>query len=241
MKSFTNYLFSRGHIRLLVVILFGLYSVLLSAQVSPSGQTVLTAPGTLSACSRDTVKLTFTNKDGPACGDVGGVPLKVQYTVHIPTDNTDISYFAGSISSTPAGATATVSGGNLLIEAPVPGFGASTEIKFVITSTCKTVPIDTLPYFAISAVYPAGFPVLNESWIGSKMNTGVAQIIVYHSTGAYASTIAGFGELLNQTHTVTNSGYGSVDQLRVNMIVSDSLVFYIWNKCTLWFSELRSA
>jgi SdrD B-like domain len=209
---------------MLCMMLFLCLGTSLEAQVSPSGQSMLIAPGTLSACSRDTVKLTFTNKDGPACGDAGGTPLKATYTVHIPSDNTDIAYQAGSIVSTPAGATATVSGGNLIIEAPVPGFGATTEIKFVVTSTCKVVPLDTLPYFAVSAVYPAGFPVTAESWIGSKMNTGVAQINTYHGSAGYANTIAGFGESLNQTHNIYNTGYGSVDQLKFNMIVSDSLV-----------------
>jgi SdrD B-like domain len=198
----------------------------LSAQVSPSGQSVLTAPAVLSACSRDTVKLVFTNKEGPTCSSTPGAPLMATYTVHIPSDNTSIAYQTGSLISQPAGATATVSGGNLIISAPVPGFGASTEIKFVVTSQCSVVPSDTLPYFTIDAAYPAGFTTATESWVGSKMNTGVAQINI-SMDGNYYSQIQAFGASLNQNIQISNNGYGSVDQLKFNMIISDSLVGYI--------------
>jgi protocatechuate 3,4-dioxygenase beta subunit len=204
----------------LFVLLMSL-GMLANAQLSPSGQSKLTSPGTLSACGRDSVTLELTNKKGPTCAGASGGASNTTYTIDIPTGNTSIAYEAGSVYSMPAGATATVSGGQLILSVPTPSFGSTTKVKFAINATCDITPSDTLPYFKVAVTYPSGFTPITEAWDGSKMNTGVAQLNV---TPAYPlAQVVGFKEDLNSTDYVINNGFGSTDQIRCTFIVSDSI------------------
>jgi protocatechuate 3,4-dioxygenase beta subunit len=190
------------------------------AQISPSGQSKLIAPATLSACSRDTVRLEFTNKEGPSCTGVPGSTPNSTFTVTIPTGNTDIAYETGSISSMPTGATATIIGGQLVISAPTPAFGLTTTVKFVLNTQCSAVPSDTLPYMSVAASYPASFTTTSESFVGSKMNTGIAQL--NYSLGPQVIT-QGFASDYTTYVAVSNSGYGSTDQIKMTYSISDSM------------------
>jgi hypothetical protein len=216
------------NLRNYLVLAATLISTGLLAQISPSAQSVLTSPALLSACSRDTVILNFTNRQGPGCTANGGGPVPTAtFTVGIPSGNTSIKYQAGSITSIPTGATAVVSGGNLIITAPVPSFGATTGIKFVVNTACEAAPSDTLPYFKVAATYPPGFTTTTESWVGTKMNTGIAQLVVTpYCYVTCTNPIVGFDKQYGWGNTVQNSGFGAITELQYHIVLDDSIYFW---------------
>jgi protocatechuate 3,4-dioxygenase beta subunit len=200
-----------------------LLSLFAQAQLSPSGQTKIIAPGTLSGCSRDTVYLEFTNKGGPTCtANAGGPALTATFEIDLPA-GIEVDYEASSVTSMPSGA-AEVSyvGKKLTLTAPVPSFGSTTKVALSIKSTCDVANLTPLPTFMVKAIYPTGFSVPIESWESSKMNTGVAQLNVSRS-GYAPANVVGFHADLNVTDIVRNNGFGSTDQIRCTFISSDSL------------------
>jgi protocatechuate 3,4-dioxygenase beta subunit len=216
-------------LRVLVSALMVLGIVAISfAQSSPSGQINVKAPSVLSGCSRDTVFVEFTNTKGPTCPapGFGGGNLSVEVDIPTPTDNI-ISYQTGSVASFPAGATfVSYASKKLTMTIPVPSYGSTTKAWFVVQSTCDVPSISPLPQFALKATYPAGFGTAPENWLSTKMNSGVAQINIVIGDPSYLNNIFGFNEQTNQTFNIYNNGYGSVDQLKYSMIISDSLIGY---------------
>jgi protocatechuate 3,4-dioxygenase beta subunit len=213
---------------LATLIVFGLTAASYS-QFSPSGQINIKAPSVLSGCSRDTVFVEFTNSKGPSCPapGAGGGNLSVEVDIPSLTDNS-ISYQTGSVASLPAGATfVSYAGKKLTMNIPVPSYGSTTKAWFVVQSTCAVTGISPLAQFGLKATYPAGFGTAPENWLSTKMNSGVAQINIVIGDPTYMNNIFGFNEATNQTFNIYNNGYGSVDQLKYSMIISDSLIgFY---------------
>jgi hypothetical protein len=195
------------------------------SQLSPSGQVKITVPNVLSGCSRDTVFVEFTNTKGPTCPapGSGGGNLSIEVDIPTPSDNI-ISYQTGSVASIPAGAAfVSYAAKKLIMTIPVPSYGSTTKAWFVVRATCDVTNITPLVQFAAKATYPAGYGTAPENWLSTKMNSGVAQIntTIY---GPYLNNIFSFKEETNQTVNVYNNGYGSVDQLKYSMIISDSLI-----------------
>lgn len=228
-------------ILLTTLIVLGI-SVASYAQLSPSGQVFVKTPSVLSGCGRDTVFVEFTNVKGPVCPAPGFGGGNLTLVIDVPGDTT-IKYQPASVGSFPAGATEVsyVSATKkLTLTVPVPAYGSTVRAYFVVNASCKVVELPSLPFFKLNATYPVGYGTATENWNSGLMNIGNGVLNVQDNLGT--PMISAFNETYpNDGFYMSNTGFGSIHEVNVTLIKSDSLYNYIGGALnTPWWYRYNS-
>jgi protocatechuate 3,4-dioxygenase beta subunit len=200
------------------------------AQLSPSGQVKVTAPGVISGCGRDTVFVEFTNTKGPTCPapGAGGGNVTIVVDIPIPGD-TLIKYQAASVGSLPAGAAEVsyvLATKKLTLTIPVPAFGSTTKAWFVVNASCAANQLKDLPFFKVNATYPVGYGVAPETWNSSKSNVGAPVLSNIFAANSYSTpnpTVPFGSSFGSGGHRITNNGYGNLSEVVFHMVTDTGL------------------
>jgi SdrD B-like domain len=197
--------------------LFGNPSVL-----KAQSQAQFVTPPFLSACNTDTICVNVENLQGSkSVTYVGNVTLEVD----VPAGAL-VEYIAGSVSSVPAGATATSYVNNkLTISMPLPAFGTKTKVWFIVRPDCNITSLAALPSFSGKITYPPSYPIASELFNSALLNTGKAALshVPYggdanYVGGTYFNAKPEFGGLFRVITEVRNTGYGNATELTLTTI-----------------------
>ena len=193
----------------------------LQAQTSASGQVKIITPTTLSACNTDTIFLELTNVQGAKGVTYAG---NVSMEIDIP-GGTLMKYIDNSIISTPTGVSQTSYAGNkLTIALPLPAFGKTTKLQFLVQPDCNVGALTPLPSFKVKTTYPSGYPIATETIKSAAANVGKGELSV--------SGVSGFTNALDPWAAVgitdglklTNTGYGDIKEVTIKFTFPNEYV-----------------
>ena len=186
------------------------------AQSSASGLAKFVTPPFISGCNNDTIRIELQNLYGSKGIVYSG---KVHLTVAIP-DNPTIQYVGGSVASSPSGATSSTANAasTLDIDVPLPALGKTTVVKFVVRADCGVLKLNPLPQFTATVTYPTPYPVSSETLNSAVLSVGNAQLNITDAFGTNFSQIRDYGVEGALPINITNTGYGSVGNVKVTVV-----------------------
>jgi len=170
-------------------------------------------PEYLSACANDTITLCLTNCVGTKSPTSGTGTI----TVNMPGTG-QVQYATGTVTSIPAGATSSSpTGGVVVIDVPLPAFGDTTKIKFVVQSSCDVDQL-SLPQFTGNISFSPGFPAATQNFSSGFMNVGKPALSAYFLPGWQNLNLYFGYDYWQSIHDITNGGYGNVDKIKITVI-----------------------
>ncbi len=179
-------------------------------------QSEFETPSILTACNLDTICLQIRNLEGLKNASYGDA------TVQINLPNADLlNVLPGSVFSNPAGAVQTSYVDDILtVTLPMPAFGSTTEICFVVRPSCEITSISPLPQLHATIDYPAGYPLASESVSSVPMNVGAVSLThtLYDQT-TYGNPSPAFGTSFRVISWIRNTGYGNQKEVTYKIVV----------------------
>ena len=179
-------------------------------------QSAFETPDLLTACNLDTICLNITNLEGLKNTTYGTATVQLQ----LPDANL-LSILSGSVYSIPSGAVQTSYENNVLtVTAPMPNFGNTTKICFVVRPSCDITSISPLPQIQATIDYPAGYPLATETVSSGPMNVGTVSIThtLYDQT-TYGNPTPPFGGSFRVISWIRNTGFGDQKEVIYKIVV----------------------